>query len=382
MSEHRIEVPLGKLLCRSDEVVPILAEKIYSQVTVRLWGQGITKRNTVSGREIGGDTRFVVRRNQFIMSRIDARHGAFGLVPEELDGAVVSNDFPAYIINEDLAIPSFLDWMSKTHGFVQACKAASEGTTNRVRLKEQQFLSKKVLLPPLTEQRELVSRLDAVSGKINQVRALRLKGDYELSALKVSQHLFLAGERTVRLDEVLELHEEHTPIYNDQSYPQVGVRGFGQGLFSKSAVEGSQTTYRSYNRLYDGAVVLSQVKGWEGAIAVCPPHLAGWFVSPEYRTFRCLPGQAIPNYLSSIVSLPWFWSRLKDATHGMGGRRERTRPEQFLKIEIPMPTVAQQEKALQILAHLNGLRPLMTQSDLGLEALLPSLLDRAFQGRL
>ena len=66
----------------------------------------------------------------------------------------------------------------------------------------------------------------------------------------------------------------------------------GGGLFAKAAIGGTETTYRSFHRLYEGAVVLSQVKGWEGAIARCPAELEDWFVSPEYRTFRCKPNQA------------------------------------------------------------------------------------------
>src|SRR5437899_1984382 len=81
---------------------------------------------------------------------------------------------------------------------------------------------------------------------------------------------------------------------------------------------GSQTTYRTFNRLYEGALILSQVKGWEGAVAVCRPSFTGRFTSPEYRTFRCIPDQALPGYLSTLVETEWFWSRLSQATRGVG----------------------------------------------------------------
>jgi len=79
-------------------------------------------------------------------------------VPEELDGAVVSNDFPVFKINTSLVCPSFLEWMSKTKGFVDICKAASEGTTNRVRLKEDRFLAMQILLPSPEEQQRIVGK--------------------------------------------------------------------------------------------------------------------------------------------------------------------------------------------------------------------------------
>lgn len=32
--------------------------------------------------------------------------------------------------------------------------------------------------------------------------------------------------------------------------------------FSKAAIDGTETSYKAFNRLYEGAIVLSQVKGW------------------------------------------------------------------------------------------------------------------------
>ncbi len=93
----------------------------------------------------------MIHSNQFILSRIDARNGAFGIVPDSLDGAIVSNDFPVFSLNPHRIIPSFLGWMSKTGRFVDLCKAASEGITNRARLKEDRFLAMTIPLPPLSE---------------------------------------------------------------------------------------------------------------------------------------------------------------------------------------------------------------------------------------
>jgi len=180
----------------------------------------------------------------------------------------------------------------------------------------------------------------------------------------------------------LTLDEDATPLSPTEQYPQVGVRSFGVGLFSKSPTLGAETTYKTFNRLYRGALVLSQVKGWEGAIAVCGEDHVGRFVSPEYRTFRCVPSEARPNYLSPLVRTKWFWGRLQKATRGVGARRERTRPEQFLEVEIPMPEVQQQERAEVALERLGALKTLQTDTASELTALLPSILDKAFKGEL
>jgi len=184
-----------------------------------------------------------------------------------------------------------------------------------------------------------VEWFEELTAKIEEACGLRQQAVEEAAAFVSSLHLNLARTRTVAIGEILTLEEYREEIQFGQEYPQVGVKGFGQGLFAKETLDATQTTDKAFNRRYDGALVLSQVKGWEGAIAVCRSDLAGRYVSPEYRTFRCIEGMAIPEYLAALVATPWFWTQLKNVTRGVGARRERTRPEQFLQMELPMPEV-------------------------------------------
>ena len=41
------------------------------------------------------------------MSKIDARNGAYGIVPAELEGAIVTNDFPVFDVDTKKIIPHF-----------------------------------------------------------------------------------------------------------------------------------------------------------------------------------------------------------------------------------------------------------------------------------
>ena len=56
---------------------------------------------------------------KFIFSKIDARNGAFGIIPEELDGAIVTNDFPVFDIDETIINPTFLLLVTTTKAFVK-----------------------------------------------------------------------------------------------------------------------------------------------------------------------------------------------------------------------------------------------------------------------
>jgi hypothetical protein len=63
--------------------------------------------------------------------------------------------------------------------FVELCKRSSEGTTNRVRLQEDQFIALEIPLPPLVEQRRIVARIEELAAKIAEARPLRYQAAEE-----------------------------------------------------------------------------------------------------------------------------------------------------------------------------------------------------------
>ena len=196
---------LNEVLIKSEEWIAIHPEEQYKQITVQLWGKGVTLRNDVSGAGIATNRRMVVHSEQFILSRIDARNGAFGIVPDFLEGGVVSSDFPVFKLESSKIIPGYLGWMCKTQEFIDICKAASEGTTNRVRLKVDRFLESEIPLPPIDEQRRIVARIEELAARIDEARELRRRAVKETSALLLSSKGFLFGEEFNKNWPVLEL---------------------------------------------------------------------------------------------------------------------------------------------------------------------------------
>jgi type I restriction enzyme S subunit len=373
-------VRLGEVLGHRKEFITIEDLTNYKRPRVQLHVQGIVLRDEVPGALIKTKTQQVCRAGEFLVAEIDAKVGGFGIVPELLVGSIVSSHYFLFVIDESKLDRRFLDFFIRTPTFRE--QVAAQGSTNYAAIRPAHVLGYEIPLPPLAEQRRVVARIEELAAQIHEARTLRQQAAEEAEAFVTSVHSNLAGNRIKKLGEILELDEDQEQISPTGSYPQVGVRSFGGGLFQKGAVEGSGTTYRAFNRLYKGAFLLSQVKGWEGAVAVCPDELAGWFVSPEYRTFRCIPSEARSDYLASLVRTEWFWGKLANATRGVGARRERTRPEQFLNIELPMPDVNQQKRGEALFAEVDALKRLQADTAAELDALLPAILDRAFKGEL
>jgi type I restriction enzyme, S subunit len=86
--------------------------------------------------------------------------------------------------------------------------------------------------------------------------------------------------------------------------------------------------------------------------------------------------------MAAIVSSPWFYGKLTDLTRGVGARRERTRPEAFLEMKIPMPTVERQRFALRVFEKLGALKKMQSETSAELDALMPSILSKASRGEL
>jgi type I restriction enzyme S subunit len=373
-------VPLEKVLRYRKEFIHISDLEKYKRCRVQCHVQGIVLRDLVEGTQIRTKNQQICKEGDFMVAEIDAKLGGFGIVPEELEGAIVSSHYYLYEIDEDLLDRSFFSFFIRTPYFRD--QVSSQGSTNYAAIRYYDVLGYTMPLPPIAEQRQIVARIEELAAKIEEARGLRESAIEESQSLVTSLHLSLAGSRTVELNQVINLDERQEEVVYGKEFPQVGVRGFGGGLFAKEFVDSTQTTYRAFNQLYDGALVLSQVKGWEGAIAVCPAELSGRYVSPEYRTFSCIPGCAVPEYLASLVVIPWFWKQLKDLTRGMGGRRERTRPEQFLKMKLPMPNIDQQKYAVAIFEKVSQMQVARSDALEKVEGLLPAILDKAFKGEL
>ena len=391
MNQNWQKVPLGRALTKSEEWIALEPDKRYKEVTVRLWGKGVNLRKEVTGVEIASPRRLVVRENQFILSRIDARNGAFGLIPASLDGAIVSNDFPVFNLDKSQIDPNFLNWMSKTTKFVDLCIAASEGTTNRVRLQENRFLATRIPLPPLPEQRRIAAHIEALAAKIEEARELNAKKAKDLDHLLICMaHRSDLDDkqkaqkcwRKIRLERVLTLVDDWQPVYADKSYQNLGIYSFGRGLFHKPPIDGALTSAKTLRKVKKGQFIYSRLFAFEGAYGMVTDDFDERFVSNEYPTFDCQPSHIRCEFLSAYFKSPLTWELMAVGSKGLGHRRQRIQPEQILGHEIWLPPMKWQNQIAEAQAKLSDLYKHQTESTTELDALLPSILDKAFKGEL
>jgi type I restriction enzyme M protein len=142
------EISLRDALKRRREVVEIESGDIYKRLRIQVKGRGVLLRDEVDGAEIGTKRQFRVKAGQFVLSKIDARNGAFGIVPEECDGAVITGNFWAFDVDERTLRPRLLHLLTRSDAFIDFCRRASPGATNRRYLQEEKFLDQVAIVPP------------------------------------------------------------------------------------------------------------------------------------------------------------------------------------------------------------------------------------------
>lgn len=155
---------IGSFLVKSQDVIEVKDDIEYKQVTIKINNGGVVPRNngaTIKGLKIGTKRQHVVHAGQFIMSKIDARNGAYGIVPQELEGAIVTNDFPVFDVDAEKIVPQFLVLISTTDNFIEFARKCSSGTTNRKRIDIGAFLNQQIPLPSIDKQEEILKEYNA-----------------------------------------------------------------------------------------------------------------------------------------------------------------------------------------------------------------------------
>jgi type I restriction enzyme, S subunit len=387
-------VPLGELLTKSENWVDISPDQRYRQVTVRLWGKGVSLRGEVSGAEIAASRQLMVKPLQFILSRIDARNGAFGLIPDELDSAIVSSDFPVFSLNHSRVLPTFLDWMSKTSEFMHLCKAASEGTTNRVRLKEDRFLAAEIPLPPLEEQQRVVAHIGELAARVEKARGLRREAVEEVEVLlaailKDKRESMLHGNYPkAKIGDVSKVSAGGTPSRDAATYwggniPWIKTGELLDGDIYRAEEYISQDGLNNSSaKLFPPETILialygqGQTRGRTGRLMIT--------AATNQACCAILPS---PSHLEPRFTQYWLRSlylEMRERSHG--GAQPNWNGQMIKNIEIALPPLSEQRRIVAYLddlqARVDALKQLQAETQAELDSLLPSILDKAFKGEL
>lgn len=386
-------VTLGMVLKQAKHQIKLLPEQTYKQITIKMNRKGVTLRGLIQGSQVGSN-QYSARPNQFIISKIDARNGAYGIVPNELEGAIVTGDFVLFDPSEHLDI-SFLNFFANTRFFDFECKKASEGTTNRVRLKIEKFLQIEIPLPPLSEQKRMAGRLAALKGKIDAVRVLRGEQVREVEAL-TENHIGGIFEELIGYQEyalkdlAVKIGSGSTPSGGRAAYPETGIP-FVRSLnvrMRKFQMDGlafiSSETHASMKgtQIKPNDVLLNITGASIGRVCCVPDDLVNGNINQHTCIIRPKPEKLDYEYLMYWLSQPKVQGIINEEQKG--ATRQGFTKAQIEKFQIPVPPLPEQRRIVSEIKAFQTKMDALNAAQVGqleaLEALFPGVLEKAFRG--
>ncbi len=377
------EFRIGDFLQRYYDSVAINDFEKYKRITIRTKGQGIDLRDEVVGTEIGTKNQFRVRKNQFLLSKIDAMNGAFGIVPNHCNNGVITGNFWAYDINEQIVLKEYLELLCKKQVFTNFSIEASEGTTNRKYLREEKFLGLTIKLPSIPEQKRLILKLGELISKIDEVENLQEAQERELNNLlfskycEIIEHVSWAPMKTVA-----PIVRRSVTIQEDASYPELGIRCFGKGTFHKPSLTGLEIGTKKIFQIRKGDLLFSNVFAWEGGIAVATDDDDDRYGS--HRFISCVVDRnvAITEFLHFHFLTPKGLDDINSCSPGGAGRNKTLGLDKLMKINVPVPALTSQKEFVAIIDKINLIKESHKLNCIEIAEIIPSVLDSAFKGEL
>lgn len=148
----------------------ILTRDEYNRVTVRKKQHDVVKRDSINLTDIKNPSRqTVVSKDQILVSRIDAKEGAIGIVPKMLDGAIVSDNFVVLDVINNHVDKFYLLMVLTSKRYQKLLKGISHGVTTRSYIKNSDLLGIEIPVPDMETQLKLTRKLKKTQEERNRI---------------------------------------------------------------------------------------------------------------------------------------------------------------------------------------------------------------------
>ena len=162
--------------------------ELAKKITVKLYGNGVVAKDE---KRAGSESTKYYRRSagQFIYSKLDFLNGAFGIIPDCLDGYESTLDLPAFDFLDGVCVSWFVSFVSREEFYT-----ANLGLANARRVNPGDLLKVRIPTPEPEEQQKIAVVLTAAD---QEIITLKQKLDALKQEKKALMQQLLTGKRRV-----------------------------------------------------------------------------------------------------------------------------------------------------------------------------------------
>lgn len=389
-------VPLGEILTPVSRPEDVDPQVMYRLLGAHWYAQGLYTKEVKTGSQIQAAKLYRVEEGDFVYNRLFAWKGSFALATKENHGCYVSNEFPCFTIKQNYADGRYLwQYFSCASVWEEALGLSSGGTpTSRNRLKEEKLLAVKIPLPPLSEQQRIVARIEELAAKIEEARGLRRQAVEEVEALRESGLTTTFSQLAdacpnKMFQDVCEVvrggspRPAGSPVYYGGSIPFLKVADLtkDEAKFVTTYTATVNEAGVPHSRYVEpNTLMLTNSGATLGVPKICT---FGTCFNDGIQAFLNLPDDVLKEYLYYFLRSKTRWFR-DWAARGQGQPNLNT--DMVKGMQFPHPLLPKQRRIVAYLdnlqAKIDTLKRLQVETAAELDALLPSVLDKAFKGEL
>jgi len=184
-----------------------------------------------------------------------------------------------------------------------------------------------------------------------------------------------------RFGEFLADNRRPYQLGEDEDADLVGMRLYGLGPFHREFKAATKIAKKSHFVIKAGDVIYNKLFAWKGTFGIVPPELDGMFVSDKFPTYELDRTMCDENYLRWYFRYPPLWEEARVMSIGSAALSKLTlNPPKFLLLTIPLPSLALQKQLVAQIEQADALKRLQAEISIELDALIPSIMGRAFKG--
>jgi len=392
-------VPLKEFAERVTREVIIKPTEIYRTLGCRLYGEGVYQREAKRGAEIRAKRMFLVKENDFVINRIWAQKGSAGIVPPEISGSVVTQDFPVFALDKTRVFPKYIAWYLRTPDFWEASRKQSSGTSGRQRLRPGEVENITFPLCDLHNQEQIASWIERIMVGIGKAQILRKE------AIEKAELLMHSVLRTIlsscvknpqcelgpipRFAEVNPSKRGKTNISPSMlvSFVPMAAVDEATGRITKPITRPFAEVSKGYTWFEEGDLIFARITPcMQNGKAVLAEGLTNGIGlgSTEFHVLRPR-SKIMGRWLHYLVRHKDFRDDAKKHFKGTAGQQRV--PQSFLESKvIVVPPLDEQRRIVAFLdslqTKLDALRKLQAGTRNEMEEVIARILDGAFKGNL